>query len=156
MDALAGDIRAVGPDDPGVAPLLAGHLRLMRASSPACSVHAMDAEALVGADARVFALYEAGRPVAIGALKRVSGEHGELKSMHVAEKSRGRGLARRMLAHLLEAAREAGFSRVSLETGTQEVFAPARALYAGAGFAECPPFEGYGPDPASVFMTRQL
>ncbi|MFN3785164.1 MAG: GNAT family N-acetyltransferase, partial [Spirosomataceae bacterium] len=69
---------------------------------------------------------------------------------------RGRGLSRRMLEHLVDAARAEGFTRLSLETGVQPTFVAARALYANAGFAECPPFEGYTDDPNSVFMTRSL
>lgn len=156
MDTLNQDIREIRPDDPAVASLIDGHLALMRASSPACSAHAMDPGALVAAGVRFFVLTEAGRPVAIGALKRVSADHGELKSMHVARAARGRGLARRMLAHLLRTAREAGYDRVSLETGSQDAFRPARALYAAEGFRECGPFEGYRPDPNSVFMTRAI
>lgn len=38
----------------------------------------------------------------------------------------------------------------------QPGFAPARALYAGAGFAPCGPFGDYGPSPNSVFMTLRL
>ncbi len=156
MDALNDHIREIRPDDPEVAPLVARHLALMRASSPACSVHAMDAGAMIEAGLRFFALVEEGRPVAMGALKRLSAGHGEIKSMHVAEAARGRGLARAMLARLLDAAREAGLSRVSLETGAQPAFAPARTLYKGAGFVFCPPFEGYEADPNSVFLTRRL
>ena len=37
-----------------------------------------------------------------------------------------------------------------------EAFAPARALYARAGFSTCEPFAGYALDPNSVFMTRDL
>ncbi|MES2548616.1 MAG: GNAT family N-acetyltransferase, partial [Pseudomonadota bacterium] len=53
-------------------------------------------------------------------------------------------------------ARKDGFQRVSLETGVQPTFVAARALYARAGFDECPPFEGYEEDPNSVFMTKVL
>ena len=49
-----------------------------------------------------------------------------------------------------------GLARLSLETGSQPEFAPARQLYASAGFAECGPFAGYVEDPHSVFMTRSL
>lgn len=156
MDALTTEIRAVRPDDPALAPLIEGHLALMRASSPACSVHAMDTEALIAAGVAFFALYEAGIPMAFGALKAIAPDHAEIKSMHVVREARGRGLARRLLDHLLDTARETGCRRVSLETGSQEVFGPARSLYASAGFETCPPFEGYGPDPNSVFMTRVL
>lgn len=46
--------------------------------------------------------------------------------------------------------------RVSLETGSMDFFAPARRLYAAAGFAPCAPFGAYRADPNSVFMTRTL
>lgn len=156
MDALTPRIAEVAPTDARLAPLFARHLRLMRASSPACSVHAMDANTLAEADVRFFAIFEAGQAVAMGALKPIRPGHGELKSMHVVEEARGRGLARAMLRHLLQAARAGGMTRVSLETGSQDAFAAARALYRAEGFRDCPPFEGYGPDPNSAFLTRGL
>ncbi|MEO9827554.1 MAG: GNAT family N-acetyltransferase [Paracoccaceae bacterium] len=156
MDSLGADIRLVAPTDPEILPLISTHLKLMHASSPACSVHAMDASDLADADAQFFAAYENNTPVAMGALKKLSSSHGELKSMHVRERDRGRGLADAILIHLLDAARNAGLKKVSLETGSQDAFAPARSFYARHGFAECPPFEGYELDPNSVFMTRTL
>ena len=156
MDALNDAILEVAPDDPGLAPLIERHLKLMWASSPSCSVHAMDAVALSEAGARFFVLYEDKAPVAMGALKQINADHGELKSMHVIEAARGRGLARRILDHLVQAARSDGLRRLSLETGSQPVFEPARAFYRAEGFSDCPPFEGYELDPNSVFMTRAL
>ena len=156
MDALTPEIRTVRPDDPAIAPILDRHLALMRASSPACSVHAMDADRLVEAGVTFFAAFLSGKPVAIGALKRIDAGHGELKSMHVIAAHRGSDLARAMLARLLDAARAEGLERVSLETGSQDAFAPARAFYVREGFSCCEPFEGYAPDPNSVFMTRAL
>ena len=76
--------------------------------------------------------------------------------MHVLREKRGSGLSRRLLTHLLDEARATGVRRLSLETGVQPTFLAARALYAKAGFSECPPFQGYGPDPNSVFMTLAL
>lgn len=61
-----------------------------------------------------------------------------------------------MLDHILREARAMGFKRVSLETGSWDYFAPARAMYATRGFIECAPFEGYKPDPASTFMSREI
>jgi putative acetyltransferase len=93
----------------------------------------------------------------MGAMKRLSDPaHAELKSMHVLAEHRGRGLSRAILDHLVAAARDMGIRRLSLETGVQPGFAAARMLYVRAGFAPCGPFEGYGPDPNSVFMTRDL
>jgi putative acetyltransferase len=94
--------------------------------------------------------------VAVGALKRLDSSHAELKSMHVAEAARRRGIGREMLDHLLRMARERGFDRVSIETSAQPAFAAARALYASAGFTRCGPFGQYVPSPHSTFMTLEL
>lgn len=155
MDALT-DIREVLPTDTAIQPLIERHLTLMYASSPACSVHAMDAGTMVEENVRLFAAFREAEAVAMGALKRLSGPTGELKSMHVRSDCRGTGLADAILDRLLRAAREDGLLRVSLETGSQNAFIPARAFYARHGFEMCPPFEGYVEDPASVFMGLDL
>ncbi len=108
------------------------------------------------AGVRFFAAFDQGQPVAMGALKSLGGEHGELKSMHVIEERRGQGLADAVLSRLIDEARAAGMERVSLETGSQPVFHAARAFYRRHGFSDCPPFEGYVEDPHSTFMTRTL
>ena len=92
----------------------------------------------------------------MGALKPLTDGHGELKSMHVREDHRGRGLADAILKQLFDAAGAAGISRLSLETGSQDAFAPARAFYVRHGFEVSAPFEGYVEDPNSVFMSRTL
>ena len=76
--------------------------------------------------------------------------------MHTRAGVRGRGVAKAVLVHLLGMARERGYERVSLETGTTEAFAPARALYASAGFVRCPPFAQYTDNEFSVCMTLAL
>ncbi|WP_102222784.1 GNAT family N-acetyltransferase [Acidimangrovimonas sediminis] len=144
------------PLSPAVADLLARHLQLMRDTSPPESVHALDPAALAGKGIRFYVLSDGGAVVGMGALKALTPDHAEIKSMHIAAEARGRGHARRMVAHLIDEARTAGFARLSLETGVEPAFAPARALYAAAGFAECPPFADYVADPNSVFMTLTL
>lgn len=139
-----------------VLPLLQRHLDLMWASSPPESVHALDPAELATPDIAFFTLREGDAVLGMGAVKRIDATHAEIKSMHIVAEARGRGLARVLLDHLLTEARALGYHRLSLETGVEDVFAPARALYATAGFAECPPFEGYWADPNSVFMTRTL
>ena len=94
--------------------------------------------------------------VGVGALKRLSRVHGEIKSMHTAEANRRRGVGTAMLQHILEAARAIGLSRLSLETGSWAYFEPARALYRRHGFVECSPFGEYVEDSNSVFMTLEL
>ncbi|MDU8943476.1 GNAT family N-acetyltransferase [Rhodophyticola sp. MJ-SS7] len=149
-------IHPAAPDAPELGDLFQRHLTLMRASSPACSVHAMEPGDLAAAGVRFFVIREGDTTLAMGALKHIGPGHAELKSMHVVEEARGRGLARMLLCHLVEVAHAEGLARLSLETGVQPAFAPARALYLSEGFEECEPFEGYAPDPNSVFMTRLL
>lgn len=136
--------------------LMMRHTADMHADTPPESIHMMDAGQLAIPAVQFFVMRDAGQPVAMGAIKRITGDHAEVKSMHVLAEWRGRGLSRLMLEHLLAAARAAGYGRLSLETGAQAMFEPARQLYLKAGFAECPPFEGYSDDPNSVFMTRAL
>lgn len=139
-----------------VLPLLQRHLDLMHASSPPESVHALDPAALDTPDVAFFTLRDADAVVGIGAVKRIDATHAEIKSMHVVVEARGRGLARVLLDHLLAEAQRLGYTRLSLETGVEPVFAAARALYERAGFGYCDPFEGYALDPNSVFMTREI
>ncbi len=136
--------------------LMARHTADMHADTPPESIHMMDAGQLAIPQVSFFVLREAGMPVAMGAIKRIDATHAEIKSMHVLAEARGRGLSKRMLDHLVSEARAAGFTRLSLETGVQPTFVAARALYAKAGFVDCPPFEGYWDDPNSVFLTLYL
>lgn len=149
-------IRRDTPLAPEVLPLLQRHLDLMWASSPPESVHALDLAELATPDIAFFTLREGEAVLGMGAVKRIDAGHAEIKSMHVVAEARGRGLARVLLDHLVAEARALGYGRLSLETGVEDVFAPARALYAKAGFIQCPPFEGYWDDPNSYFMTLSL
>ena len=94
--------------------------------------------------------------VGVGALKEIDEGHGELKTMHTAEAARGRGVGRAVLDRLLSEARRRGYRRVSLETGTMDAFAPARALYEGVGFRPCEPFGSYHRSPHNLFLTLAL
>jgi len=76
--------------------------------------------------------------------------------MRTTVEHRGRGLGKLLLDHVLDEARRRGYRRISLETGSEEFFAPARTLYARNGFEVCGPFADYVLDPHSVFMTREL
>ena len=128
----------------------------MHFDTPPESIYMMDAGALASPGIRFFVMREGGRPIGMGALKRLSGDHAEIKSMHVLSEVRGRGLARAMVEHLVMAAKGDGITRLSLETGPQPSFAAARGLYEAAGFDYCGPVEGYGDDPNSTFMSRVI
>ena len=150
------DIKAGDLGDERILQLIAVHLGRCRAESPPCSVHALDVSALHGPGIGFWAAWEAERLFGVGALAEVAPRHGELKSMHVAEAARRRGVGSLMLGHLVREAQARGYSRLSLETGSMDYFAPARAMYRGHGFAECGPFGTYVPDPNSIFMTMIL
>ncbi len=142
--------------DPRVQRLIGIHLQQMRAQSPACSVHALEIEALQSDDIRFFSAWVGEDLVGCGALRSISPDHGEIKSMHVHADHRGRGYAQKILEQIELCARDLGLKRLSLETGSQPEFAAARALYATNGYETCPPFDGYGPDQNSCFMSRKL
>jgi putative acetyltransferase len=141
---------------PEITALLQEHLDDMHAITPPESVHAMDIAALRGPGVTFWTAWEGGKLLGCGALKTLDGGTGEIKSMRTAVPHRGRGVARRLLSHIIEAARSRGYSELYLETGTMAEFAPARALYEQFGFRCCEPFGDYVADPNSVFMKLTL
>lgn len=153
---MAWTIARERPTGADLALLMERHTADMHADTPPESIHMMDASALDQPHIAFFVLREGGTPLAMGAYKRIDASHAEIKSMHVLSEARGRGLSKAMLDHLVAEARQDGFARLSLETGIQPTFIAARALYARAGFVDCPPFESYHDDPNSVFMTKVL
>ena len=141
---------------PEIAALIGKHLEHGAAHSPPESVHALDVAALRTPDVTFWTAWDGPDLLGCGALKQLDLRHGELKSMHTAARSRGRGVGARILTHIIDQARRRGYDRLSLETGSVEAFAPARALYARFGFDYCAPFNGYREDPYSVYMTLDL
>ena len=151
MRIIPGDL-----SDQRVVDLLHTHLTSARAETAPGSAHALDLAGLQSPDVSVWTIWEDETLLGIGALKRLSADHGEVKSMHTAESMRGRGVGTAMLRHIITTARASGMSRLSLETGSWEYFRPAHSLYRSHGFVECPPFGDYVPDPNSVFMSLDL
>ncbi|HEY8244959.1 MAG TPA: GNAT family N-acetyltransferase [Casimicrobiaceae bacterium] len=141
---------------PEIRALLEEHLAHMRRVSPPCSVHALDLERLRRPEITFWTAWSDGALAGCGALKALDARHGEIKSMRTASTHLRRGVARRMLTHILAEATRRGYARLSLETGSMDAFIPARTLYARHGFTTCPPFADYAEDPNSVYMTRML
>jgi len=152
----AGQISVDNPAAPDVRALLERHLGFAALHSPPEDVHALDADRLLDPAVTFFSLRVDGELFGVGAIKQLDAGHAELKSMHVAESARGRGVGRAILEHLLLVARERGVRRVSLETGSMAAFESARSLYRRAGFEPCEPFADYSPSRNSTFMTLQL
>src|SRR5918911_4216088 len=139
---------------PEIYELLQEHLRNMRLHSPPESVHALDIEGLRRPDITFWTVWENGELLGCGALKELDAQHAEIKSMRTAARHLRKGVATRLLQHILAEAERRGYRRLSLETGSQTAFEPARRLYANFGFTFCAPFADYVEDPNSVFMTR--
>jgi putative acetyltransferase len=161
MDGYIASMRGmvIELDDPtrsDILALLESHMTLMHQTSPPEHVHALDVEGLLAPTVSFYSIREEETLLGVGALKELDDHHGEIKSMHTRSDQRGRGLGRMMLQDLLSTARARGYERVSLETGTMEEFAPARDLYASAGFEVCRPFADYWENQYSVCMTLVL
>lgn len=136
--------------------LLEEYLADMYATSPPESVHALDVEALKSPTITFFSGWLGGELQGCLAIKELTPQHIELKSMRTANAARKSGVAAKLLKHALNLAIEQGYQQVSLETGTQDFFLPARNLYEKFGFSYCGPFADYEIDPHSHFMTRKL
>lgn len=141
---------------PEIAALIREHLQGMAEESPPESVHALDLDGLRRPDVTFWSAWEQGELLGCGALKELDPSHGEIKSMRTSSAHLRKGVARSILAHIIEEARRRGYRRLSLETGSMASFEPARRLYAAFGFEECGPFADYTLDPYSTFMTREL
>jgi putative acetyltransferase len=150
------EIRPGGLDTHQVEALLAEHLDDMHRFSPSESVHALDPGRLRLPDLTFWSLWDGDELLGFAALRELDPTHAELKSMRTASAHRRRGVAAALLDHVVAAARDRGYSRLSLETGSTEEFAPGLALYAGYGFSPCGPFGPYAVDDFSVFMVLDL
>jgi putative acetyltransferase len=151
MRIIQGDL-----NDPRVVALLQIHLTSARAATAPGSAHALDISDLQSSDITFWTIWDDEMLLGMGALKRLSADHGEIKSMYIVQSMRRRGAGSAMLHHIIIAARANGMSRLSLETGSWDYFQPAHALYRSCGFVECPPFAEYVLDPNSLFMSLEL
>lgn len=151
MKIVCGDL-----DDPRVQALLERHVETAHAETAAGSAHALDRESLRSADVIFWSAWDDDMPVGVGALKRLSPTHGEIKSMHTVREFRRKGVGTTLLRHIVRNALALGMDRLSLETGSWAHFEPARALYRRYGFVECAPFGEYSDDLNSIFMTLDL
>ena len=151
MRIIQGDL-----GDPRVVGLLQIHLTNARGATAPGSAHALDISGLQSSDISFWTIWDDEMLLGMGALKRLSADHGEIKSMHTVQSMRRRGAGREMLHHIIATARASGISRLSLETGSWDYFQPAHALYRSHGFVACQPFADYVLDPNSVFMSLEL
>jgi putative acetyltransferase len=153
---MAMEIRIDDLQGNAIQDLLQAHLNAMYEHSPRESVHALDLVALRHPSITFWIAWEGDELLACGALKQLSADHAELKSMRTVDAHLRKGVARALLRHIVSVARAKGFERISLETGTGAPFVAAQKLYASEGFVVCEPFADYVLDPYSLFMTKVL
>ena len=141
---------------PEVAAFLGEHINEMKAISPPESKHALDLDGLRKPEVTFWTVWDNKNLVGCGALKELNTNHGEIKSMRTSVETRGKGVASRILEHIITEASHRGYSRLSLETGAMSFFKPAHQLYRKYGFIECLPFAEYIEDPNSIFMCLDI
>jgi putative acetyltransferase len=148
------EIKMDNLDGGEVIALLEEHLSDMYATSPPESVHALDVQALKSSNITFFSAWFNGSIAGCIAIKNLDSQNAEIKSMRTSHNFRGQGVASELLTFVLSFAKQQGYKKISLETGTQEYFQPAHNLYKKFGFTECGPFSDYKLDPNSQFMSR--
>lgn len=149
-------IRIDDLSSPGIAVFLEEHIEDMKAVSPPESKHALDLEGLKQPEITFWTVWDGAILIGCGAIKELDSNHAEIKSIRTAASYRGKGIASKLLQHIIREATQRGYRRLSLETGSMPFFEPARILYEKFGFTCCAPFSTYKEDVNSVFMSKQL
>ena len=139
-----------------LAQVLKAHWLFCTSSTPIEHVYALDASKLFAPDITIFGARIDGELAGVGAMRKLDGEHAELKSMHTLAKSRGLGVGKAMVAHIEDFARSSGIKRMSLETGTNEAFKPARELYKSLEYRSCEAFGEYVLSEDNMCMTKLI
>ncbi len=141
---------------PEIAELLKVHLDAMHDHSPPESVHALDLDALGAPDISFWTAWIDDELAGCGAMKELDPGHGEIKSMRTTAEHLRKGVAASILEHMIKVARERGYQRLSLETGSSAPFVAAHRLYERFGFTPCGPYGEYGDVLFSKYFTLSL
>tara|TARA_R110000796_G_scaffold14011_7_gene45200 strand:+ start:60985 stop:61440 length:456 start_codon:yes stop_codon:yes gene_type:complete len=136
--------------------LLAAHLAGMQENSPPESVYALDLSGLLAANVSVWTAWDSDDLMGIGALKQLSSSTGEIKSMRTDTRHLRKGVGLAILDHIIAVARERGYRRLSLETGSGAEFEAALAMYRKRGFGNGEPFGDYKPTDFNQFLHLEL
>ena len=133
--------------------LLTKHFIELKSVSPEGSSHVLDIEGLKDSTIKFWSLWENDQLLGCGALKFLNKEHGEFKSIRVADIFRKKGNGIKIIKHLIIEAKKLGIKKISIETGTGIFFAPARKLFEECDFKLCSPFAHYKEDLNSCYMS---
>ena len=140
-------------DDYEVNKLLKKHFIELRSVSPEGSTHVLDIDGLKNTSIKFWSLWEENELVGCGALKFLEANHGEFKSIRVADDFRKKGYGKKIIYHLISESKEIGIKKLSVETGSGNFFLPARKLFTSCGFKPCDPFAHYKLDPNSCYFN---
>ena len=143
-------------DNQQVDELLKKHFVELRSVSPEGSTHVLDIEGLKDPSIKFWSLWENDALIGCGALKFLDKEHGEFKSIRLANKFRKKGNGIKIIKHLIGEAKKLNVKKISLETGAGNFFKPARELFVLCGFKVCNPFAHYKEDINSVYMSLSI
>ena len=111
-------------------------------------------EQLAPPTGRFIIVYDAGEPIACGAIRRHDDETAEIKRMWVRPTARGRGVARLILDELESSAVRIGYRATVLETGVRQP--EALALYESHGYTPIPNYGFYKESPLSRCYRKRL
>jgi len=137
-----------------LAQILQAHWLFCTSSTPIEHVYALHASKLFSPDITVFGARIDGELVGVGAMRQLDAHHAELKSMHTLAEFRGSGVGKAMVSQIEDFARSSGIERMSLETGTNEAFKPARELYKSLGYNSCDAFGDYVLSEDNMCMSK--
>lgn len=143
-------------EDPEVNQLLKKHFVELRSVSPEGSTHVLDIKGLQNKSIKFWSIYEHRKLIGCGALKFLDSNHGEFKSIRVADSFRKKGYGKKIITVLFDKSRKLGLNKISVETGSGEFFLPARRLFKKFGFEECEPFSHYINDSNSCYMSLKI
>ena len=136
--------------------LLINHFNELRSVSPEGSTHVLDIEGLKTPSIKFWSIWDEENLIGCGALKFLSKNHGEIKSIRISDKFRSKGFGKIIIKHLITEAKKLRIDKLSIETGAGEFFAPARKLFTNFGFKPCRPFAHYKEDPNSCYFEKDI
>ena len=143
-------------DNSEVNKLLQHHFTELRSVSPMGSTHVLDIEGLKSESIKFWSLWENKKLMGCGALKFLSKDHGEFKSIRVHDDFRSKGNGIKIIKHLIDESKNLNIVRISIETGSGKFFEPAKKLFLRCNFKPCAPFAHYKEDINSLYFTKVI
>jgi putative acetyltransferase len=143
-------------ENEAVLALLRVHLAGMHENSPPESVYALDLSGLKVPEVSFYTVWHEKTLFGMGALKELASDAGEIKSMRTDAAYVRKGVAALLLDHMLGIARQRGYRRLSLETGSGPAFEPALRLYRKHGFVNGEAFGDYKKTEFNQFLHLDL